>query len=261
MPNSIALYTNQKAVIERLNELLNNQEDSPDLVELVDREADQDNWQLHTHDNKLALGGYLDKDAFSISFELDSAEINYRHQKGGGRQEPLAKAIGLKKNWHPYVIDATAGMGREAYLLYLLGCHVIAFERHPIIALLLIDAYHRASPLNDQEHSLDIQYGDAIEQLERINKDNQQVRAPDVIYMDPMFPTRKKSAAVKKEMRVFKQIAGADLDADKLLEVALKTAKHRVVVKRPAAASFVNDRKPDHQIISKKHRFDVYLIH
>lgn len=61
--------------------------------------------------------------------------------------------------------------------------------------------------------------------------------APDVVYLDPMYPHRQKSALVKKEMRVFQSLVGNDDDADSLLIPAMTIAKRRVVVKRPNYAS------------------------
>ena len=81
----------------------------------------------------------------------------------------------------------------------------------------------------------------------------------DVVYLDPMFPHKKKSALVKKEMRVFQGVVGADLDADNLLAAALNAARYRVVVKRPDYAPFLNDKKPTMSITTKKNRFDVYV--
>ena len=82
---------------------------------------------------------------------------------------------------------------------------------------------------------------------------------PDVVYLDPMFPHRKKSAAVKKEMRLFQQLLGPDEDADALLQPALALALKRVVVKRPAGAPYLADKKPQIEMQGKANRFDIYL--
>ena len=74
-----------------------------------------------------------------------------------------------------------------------------------------------------------------------------------------MFPHRKKSAQIKKEMRVFQSLVGSDDDADKLLPLALNAATKRVVVKRPSYAGFLNEQKPSMQLTSKANRFDVYV--
>ncbi|GAM77379.1 SAM-dependent methyltransferase [Vibrio ishigakensis] len=85
---------------------------------------------------------------------------------------------------------------------------------------------------------------------------------PDVVYLDPMYPhpeNKKKSALVKKEMRVFQHLVGADLDADGLLTPALELATKRVVVKRPDYANWLDEKKPSMAIETKKNRFDVYV--
>ncbi|MFM4737775.1 class I SAM-dependent methyltransferase, partial [Aeromonas caviae] len=83
---------------------------------------------------------------------------------------------------------------------------------------------------------------------------------PEVIYLDPMFPHKQKSALVKKEMRVFQSLVGADLDADALLPAALRMADKRVVVKRPDYAGWLNEHKPSMAIETKSNRFDVYVM-
>src|SRR5690606_9993822 len=83
---------------------------------------------------------------------------------------------------------------------------------------------------------------------------------PEVIYLDPMFPERQKSALVKKEMRIFREVVGDDEDAQDLLEVALQIATKRVVVKRPRKSETIGPRKPGHQLIGTSSRFDVYPV-
>ena len=82
---------------------------------------------------------------------------------------------------------------------------------------------------------------------------------PEVIYLDPMFPHKEKSALVKKDMQILQDIAEQDTDADALLHLALTIATNRVVVKRPSTAAFLADIKPQPSIKTKKHRFDIYL--
>ncbi|WMS85979.1 class I SAM-dependent methyltransferase [Pleionea litopenaei] len=212
-------------------------------------------WLDYSSDNKLSLSGKLTDSTFDIFFDFNDPSLMYRLKNGGGRKEPLAKAIGLKGNSCPSVIDATTGMGRESFLLAHLGCHVTSLERNPVIFSLLNNAlsrYQKQSTLN-----WSLLNHDSIQYLSGLQNESR----PDVVYLDPMFPERSKSAAVKKEMRVFKQLAGEDLDADMLLTAALNAATQRVVVKRPKSAPFLNQQSPSHQIVSKKHRFDVYLSH
>ena len=96
---------------------------------------------------------------------------------------------------------------------------------------------------------------DAINYLNKLNKQ----QWPEVIYMDPMYPSRGKSALVKKDMRLLHQLAGPDTDSEQLLTTARRVAIKRVVVKRPKSAPFVRDQKPATSIESKNTRYDIYL--
>ncbi len=246
MTSSLRLFTTQPDVAKKFQDRL--------AIKLCDRESDHAYWALNYINNQLTLCGLIDNTPFKLAFDLLSGQMNFRKLHGGGRKEPLAKAVGVKGEIIPSVIDATAGMGREAYLLAYLGCQVTALERQPITFLLLQDAIARAK-LESLTGSLQLIHIDSIEYLSSLAAE----QFPDVVYLDPMFPARDKSAAVKKEMRIFKKLAGEDLDDSELLKTALNAAKKRVVVKRPNYAPFVGDLKPSHQIESKKHRFDVYM--
>ncbi len=178
----------------------------------------------------------------------------FRGQQANLKDEAIARACGLHKYKNLTLLDATAGLARDAWVLVNLGAKVTLNERQPMVRELLADALQR----------LYTQAPEFTEQL-RLAEFAELAQAPaksfDVVYLDPMYPKgdRKQKAAVKKDMQMFQQLVGADLDADELLAPALRIARQRVVVKRPQHADFLAQRKPDHQIISKKHRFDVYL--
>jgi len=182
----------------------------------------------------------------------------HRRQFGGGRGQPLAKAIGLKKGATPTVIDATAGFGRDAFVLANLGCNITLLERNPLIATLLENAHQRAIDNTDISNviaRMSINNADAIEYLNQLEEQQR----PDVIYMDPMYPSREKSALVKKDMRLLHQLAGPDSDSEQLLTVARDIALKRVVVKRPKSAPYVGEQNPATSIESKNTRYDIYL--
>jgi len=193
-----------------------------------------------------------------IFVDFVHGQLKYRRLHGGGRRQTLGRAIGLKPGINPTVIDATAGLGKDAFILAWLGCQVQMIERCPGIAALLYDGLQRAQ--HDQE------MGDLIKQrLQLIHHDAQQflsqlIEKPDVIYLDPMYPHRQKSALVKKEMRLFREMVGNDDDAPSLLQLALTRAKKRVVVKRPKSAPTLTSQIPTLQINSENTRFDVYLV-
>ncbi len=193
-----------------------------------------------------------------ILIDFEEGKNAHRRQFGGGRGQPLAKAIGLKKGANPSVIDATAGFGRDAFVLANLGCKITLIERNRLIATLLDDALQRASDNAD--------IAEVITRMSLINHDAttylntlDPALFPDVIYMDPMYPSREKSALVKKDMRLLHQLAGPDTDSEQLLATARTTALKRVVVKRPKSAPFVGNQKPTTSLESKNTRYDVYI--
>lgn len=191
----------------------------------------------------------------AIKVDFVDGAVAHRRKFGGGRGQDIAKAIGLKHGFTPHVLDATAGLGRDSFVLATLGCQVTMMERMPIVAALLENGLERAKLNNeiaDIADRIKLIYASSIDNMTLSN-------APDVVYLDPMYPHREKSAAVKKEMRVFQSLVGEDLDADNLLAPALKLAKYRVVVKRPSYAEPLNNIKPSTSINMKKNRFDVYV--
>ena len=173
--------------------------------------------------------------------------------------EAVAKAVGIKQDNLPTVIDATAGLGRDAFVLAALGCQVKLVERHPVVRLLLQDGLQRAYA--DEEIGPWMQQNMQLLPYQHINQLNPDTDFADVVYLDPMYPHKAKSALVKKEMRVFQHLVGADLDADELLAPALQLARHRVVVKRPDYADFLAQKAPHFSRETKNHRFDVYVKH
>jgi 16S rRNA (guanine1516-N2)-methyltransferase len=214
-----------------------------------------DGFYLQVHNNVLGLSDASEKKVLPVEVDFASPASLYRKQHGGGRKEPIVKAVGLKGNEQWHVVDATPGLGRDAFVLVSVGCHVTMIERSPIVAALLEDGIRRLQiDYPDLASRMTLQHGNSAEVMQYF--DGEDVNA---IYLDPMFPHKKKSALVKKEMRLFQQLLGHDPDADALLPPALKLATHRVVVKRPNSADVLAGHKPSMAIESKKHRFDVYL--
>ncbi|MFC1844749.1 class I SAM-dependent methyltransferase [Thermodesulfobacteriota bacterium] len=207
----------------------------------------------------LALKQTEKKGPGPVTVNFTEPTMEYRLKHGGGRTQALARAIGLKKGWQPSVIDATAGLGRDGFIMAHLGCHVHMLERSPILAVMLEDGLERAKQAAQTAEIVSRIKLTQTDSKEFLQKLKQQDR-PDVIYLDPMFPERTKSSLVKKEMRILRGLAGDDLDAEKLLDIALGCAGNRVVVKRPRLAPLLGDIAPSHAIKGKTSRFDVYLV-
>ncbi|MCL1067346.1 class I SAM-dependent methyltransferase [Shewanella olleyana] len=223
-----------------------------------DKEAE---FELRFEQNTLTLHKRDEPKLDGIEVDFVSGAVAHRRKFGGGRGQTIAKAVGLKQGISPTVVDGTAGLGRDAFVLASLGCKVIMVERHPVVAALLEDGLRRA--YEDAEigewmrERMSLFHGSSIEAL--ADAAAQSGDEIDVVYLDPMYPHREKSALVKKEMRVFQTLVGADLDADGLLKPAQALATKRVVVKRPDYAEDLDGVKPSMVLAQKKNRFDVYV--
>lgn len=224
--------------------------------ELKDINKVKSPFYLLATDHQLQLHKTDEPKTGAIMVDFVGGAVAHRRKFGGGRGQDIAKAIGLKHGFCPSVLDATAGLGRDAFLLASLGCNVTMMERQTPVAALLDDGLQRGK--------LDADIGEWLTQrLQLINAssiDNMsKLDDIDVVYLDPMYPHREKSAAVKKEMRVFQTLVGSDPDADDLLAKAIALAKYRVVVKRPNYAEPLAGKKPATSIKMKKNRFDIYV--
>ncbi len=239
---------NELPLLKSKDQPINNQKDN------------QYDLQLIFHDDLIEL--YDCQLNTSISIDFLSGALAHRHQFGGGRGQAIAKAVGLKSGIVPSILDTTAGLAGDAFVLATLGCPVTMLERSAVIFSLIENAIERAS-LNEKftpilEQGFSVINCDASNYIEdQLNTD---ATAPDVIYIDPMYPHRKKSALVKKDMQILQRLHGTDDDAAELLEKALRFAKKRVVVKRPVAAETLSGKKPNTCIKSKKTRYDIYTI-
>ena len=192
-----------------------------------------------------------------IEINFASDKMLYRLKNGGGKNQPVAKAVSLKKIKKPYIVDATAGLGRDSFILASLGYKVQMIERNQIIGNALEKALNEA--LNNEEikdiaQRISLHIGDSANWLENTSEE------PDIIYIDPMFPKKTKSALVKKDMQDLQKIVGYDEDSQRLLQAALKKAKYKVVAKRPRHGEYIGNIKPSFSLDGKSNRFDVYGV-
>ncbi|MCO6504069.1 MAG: class I SAM-dependent methyltransferase [Snodgrassella sp.] len=205
-------------------------------------------------DGGLGLARSGDKGVVRVDFV--QGKLRHRRLFGGG--ELIARAVQVKNQ--PLVWDATGGLGRDAFVLASLALDVVVFEHNFIIYLLLKDGLIRAATdvhAAEITQHIQLHYGSIL----TLPQKQQLYPLPDVVYLDPMYPQKQKSAAVKKEMAYFHQLLGnADLENDKaLLATAQKLAQKRVVVKRPSNGIFLADNQPAFQYQGKTTRFDGYL--
>jgi len=212
----------------------------------------------------LTLHAVAADQAVNIRADFHGATVTYRRKQGGGKGQMIAKAVGVRGGVYPHVLDATAGLGGDGFVLASLGCRVTLLERVPAVRALLEDGLLQARGFAAAEDPvlqavlarLTLIEADSLNYLHAMPATQQ----PDVVYLDPMFPVRSKSAMVKKEMRVFHSLVGSDSDADGLLDAALACARYRVVVKRPRIAPSLAGPGPNHVLEGKSNRYDVYTI-
>lgn len=195
-----------------------------------------------------------------VRVDFSDPALLHRLRRADARGEDIARAVGVGQRRPLQVVDATAGWGRDSAVLAALGCEVTMIERHPVVWLLLDDALARASASADPRvrtlvDRLRLIEGDARERQQRWS-----APAPDAVLLDPMFPERDGSAAVRKEMQLFQALVGDDADAAELLAASLALARYRVVVKRPRRAPALPGPPPSFTIGGRSTRFDVYAL-
>ncbi len=221
---------------------------------LADKSTDPYEYLLVLNANYLGLQKTNVK-ARPLFIDFLDKKIQHRRKQASLRKEMLARALGLKNKSPRKIIDATAGLARDSFILAALGFEVTALERSPIIFALLEDAIQRAN--------YDHETGQILNRLHLIQANAiEWLRHPqtaEIIYLDPMFPTSKKSALSKQDMRIFHDVLGNDLDANLLLSAALACASERVVVKRPRLAPPIEGITPTFSIAGSSNRFDIYL--
>jgi 16S rRNA (guanine1516-N2)-methyltransferase len=185
-----------------------------------------------------------------------SKRLRHRLEQATLRNELLARAIGMKPKDRPSIVDATAGLGTDSFVLATLGFHLTLLERSPELYRLLKEALERAATAFPETIAhLQLIQVDAVVWLNQLNPDQH----PDVIYLDPMFPIRKKAASVRKNMAIMQELLGTGEDHAELFNTALHCAKYRVVIKRPRSGSKIIEHDPNFSLNGRTCRFDVYL--
>ncbi|QIQ42138.1 MAG: class I SAM-dependent methyltransferase [Buchnera aphidicola (Microlophium carnosum)] len=219
------------------------------------------------HDENCSMGLVVNYDSLelynrenikqkSIKVDFTSKKNNYRCFHFRKKNEVLYKVAGIKTSYFPFILDATAGLGSDAFIFSFLGCQVMMIERHPIAAALLKDGLQRGYKDKKIGHWLKKRLHLMINDSSNMLKIP--ILKPDVIYLDPMYPLHDKKSLPKKDMQFFRKLIGHDHDSEVLLNASRKLAKNRIVVKRPCYANPLSKDKADFIIATKNHRFDIY---
>lgn len=179
-----------------------------------------------------------------------------RLKPGRLNRELLVRAAKLKHaaiGARLLAVDATAGLGEDALLLAAAGFEVLLFEQDPVIAALLADSMDRAAgipQLTDAVSRMRLAGGDSIAALPHLE------RTPDVVYLDPMFPERRKSAAVKKKFQLIHRLERPCENQEELVAAALAARPRKIVIKRPVKGPYLAGIKPSYSIAGKAVRYD-----
>lgn len=191
------------------------------------------------------------------TIDFTSKKLLYRVSKRANYSQHIARATHITPRIKPKILDVTAGLGKDAFIFASLGCEVTMIEKNRTIAELLKDAIMQGlehKMVHTILNRMTLIHGDALDYFVNLKQ------KPDIIYIDPMFPERTKSALVKKEMQILQKLIPSNEAGDeKLLANALDQAKKRVVVKRPRLAAPIKGKAPSFQLKGKTTRYDVYL--
>lgn len=192
----------------------------------------------------------------TLALRGDFTNMLPRLRQGHLNRELLVRAARIKGKQNPTAIDATAGLGEDSLLLAATGFTVTLFERDKIIAALLRDALQRAASVPALEKAvqrMELIEGDSVEGLQSLEFE------PDVVFLDPMFPERNKSAAVKKKLQLLQLLEKPCDNEEALLNAAMKARPHKIVIKRPVKGSPLANVKPSYAITGKAVRYDVLV--
>lgn len=191
-----------------------------------------------------------------LTLRGDFTHMLPRLKQGRLSRELLVRAARIKGSQSPTTVDATAGLGEDSLLLAAAGFKVTLFERDTTIAALLRDAMQRAlnvPALGKAVQRMELIEGDSVEGLQSLEF------APDVVFLDPMFPERHKSAAVKKKLQLLQLLERPCDNEEALLNAAMGAHPRKIVIKRPVKGPFLANVKPSYSLSGKAVRYDVLV--
>ena len=202
------------------------------------------------HAKGVSLTGY------GLSYQGDFENMVHRVTNGRLQHEMLVRAAKSDKPGRK-AIDATAGMGEDAFLLAAQGYEVTLFEQNPVIAVLLKDALRRAKKhpvLKDIASRMNLVQDNSVEGMSKL------LDPVDVIYLDPMFPARQKSSLINKKLQLIQKLEPPCSEETDLFDAAISASPSKIIVKRPLKSEFLAGRKPSYTLNGKAIRYDCYTL-
>ena len=202
------------------------------------------------HAKGVSLTGY------GLSYQGDFENMLHRVTNGRLQHEMLVRAAKSDKPGRK-AIDATAGMGEDAFLLAAQGYEVTLFEQNPVIAVLLKDALRRAKKhpvLKDIASRMNLVQDNSVEGMSKL------LDPVDVIYLDPMFPAKQKSSLINKKLQLIQKLEPPCSEETDLFDAAISASPSKIIVKRPLKSEFLAGRKPSYTLNGKAIRYDCYTL-
>lgn len=228
-----------------------------DDIKKFNNECKSDTNVILKFDDIVSLSLDNDSKIKPLFLDFTDKKLLFRLNNISKAKEAIIRAVSLNKVPNIFIFDATAGLARDSFIMQVVFNNVLMFERNIAVFCLIQDALNRFKESNFQEN-----FRFNLPKLHPLGsiKDYQGKIRPDVIYYDPMFPHREKTAKVKKEMQLFQSLIGHDDDIEDMLSYAVKLAKYKVVLKRPKIAKEIEikDALLINQIDGGICRFDCY---
>lgn len=193
---------------------------------------------------------------YGLTYQGDFEGMLHRVTNGRLSHEMLVRAVKTEGE-HLKAIDATAGMGEDAFLLAAQGYEVTLYEQNPVVAALLKDAIRRAKKnqiLKDIAGRMKVVEADSVESMSKL------LDPVDVIYLDPMFPARQKSSLINKKLQLIQKLEPPCSEETDLFDAALKVCPSRIIVKRPLKSECLAGREPSYTLKGKAIRYDCYVL-
>ncbi len=208
---------------------------------------------LQTDENGLFLSS---EEGLQLRADFTHLKPRLKHHNLSG--ELIVKASKIRGREDLHVLDATAGLGEDSFLLAGAGFAVDLYEYDAVIAALLQDAIRRALQSGDETvreaaRRMRFHEEDSVKAMKKLSS------RPDVILLDPMFPERRKTGLIKKKFQLLQLLERPCDNEEALFEAALAACPLRIVVKRPQKGPYLAARKPDYSLSGKAIRYDVYL--
>lgn len=172
---------------------------------------------------------------YGLTYQGDFEGMLHRVSDGRLAHEMLVRAAKTTET-DLKGIDATAGMGEDAFLLAAYGYDMTLYEQNPVVAVLLKDALRRAKKhpqLKEIAGRMKLVEGNSVEELKT------RVDAVDLIYLDPMFPGRQKSGLINKKLQLIQKLEPPCSDEVELFEAAIQAKPSKIIVKRPLKFRFL----------------------